>query len=133
MRQVVVPEALKDAVAATGFSPAIRAGDFVFLTGATGGALDGSMPGDVAEQTNNAMDKVQLILDALKADVSAIVEMTSYHVDIAKHFSPVEDRLRARLGLPLPAWTAVEVAGLRRAGALVELRFVVHHPETQQA
>lgn len=34
MRQAVIPESLHDAVTATGFSPAIRAGELLFLTGA---------------------------------------------------------------------------------------------------
>jgi hypothetical protein len=44
MRQAIIPDALKDAVAATGFSPAIRAGGLLFVTGATGGRRDETMP-----------------------------------------------------------------------------------------
>ncbi|MFT7135875.1 MAG: enamine deaminase RidA (YjgF/YER057c/UK114 family) [Akkermansiaceae bacterium] len=41
--------------------------------------------------------------------------------------------MRDMLGLPLPAWTAVEVADLRRDGALIELRIVAHLPPAKPA
>ncbi|KAJ56454.1 hypothetical protein ACMU_05790 [Actibacterium mucosum KCTC 23349] len=130
MRDAVFPEALREAVAATGFSPAIRAGDFLFLTGATGGAPDGSMPATSAEQTQVAFAKVQEILNSAQASVAAIAEVTSYHTHLRDDFDEVDAVLRETLGLPLPAWTAVEVAGLRRPGARVEFRIVAHLPQS---
>ena len=56
--------------------------------------------------------------------------MTSYHIDITSHFDTIDPILRDMLGVPLPAWTAVEVAGLRRAGAVIELRVVAHLPQS---
>ncbi|MGZ2258747.1 Rid family hydrolase [Roseobacter sp. A03A-229] len=129
MRQAIIPEALKEAAAATGFSPAIRAGDFLFLTGATGGRPDGTMPESPADQTRIALDKAQTVLAAAGANEGHVVEMTSYHVDIATTFAPVQTTLEEIFTPPLPAWTAVEVAGLRRPGALVEFRLVAHSPQ----
>ena len=131
MRQAILPDALKEAVAATGFSPAIRAGDFLFLTGATGGRGDGTMPESAADQTRIALDKAQTVLAAEGADETNVVEMTSYHLDIATTFAPVQATLEQIFTPPLPAWTAVEVAGLRRPGALVEFRLVAHTPEAR--
>ena len=54
--------------------------------------------------------------------------MTSYHVGLREHWGVVEPVLRGALGMPRPAWTAVEVAGLRREGAVIELRLVAHLP-----
>ncbi|MCV3273007.1 Rid family hydrolase [Roseobacter sinensis] len=131
MRQAIIPDALKQAAAATGFSPAIRAGDFLFLTGATGGRADGTMPDDAADQTRVALDKVQTVLVAAGAGEGDVVEMTSYHLDIANTFAAVQGALEQIFAPPLPAWTAVEVAGLRRPGALVEFRVVAHAPEAR--
>ena len=128
MRQVVFPEALRDAVRATGFSPAVRAGDFLYFTGATGGHADGSMPESVAEQAEVALGKVLEVLRSVGAEASAIVEMTSYHSDIRHDFDAVQTVVEELLGNPLPAWTAVEVTRLRRDGARVEFRIVAHHP-----
>ena len=127
-REVVAPPALAEAVAATGFSPAVRAGNLLFLTGATGGGPDGAMPDDPAEQVRNALTKAATILAEAGGGLEHVVEMTSYHVGLRGHWDAVEPVLRKTLGEPLPAWTAVEVAGLRRPGAVIELRLVAHLP-----
>ncbi len=129
MRQAVFPPALAEAVTATGFSPAVRAGDLLFLTGATGGDLNGDMPLDAATQTRNALAKVSLILEAADVNVDSIVEITSYHIGLQSHFDDVSRIFREILGLPLPAWTAIDVAGLRRPNAVIEMRIVVHAPQ----
>lgn len=133
MRQAIVPDALKTAAAVTGFSPAIRAGDLLFLTGATGGRADGSMPAAAADQARIALDKAQIVLAAAGATEAHVVELTSYHRDIATTFEAVQTVLEDVFSVPIPAWTAVEVAGLRRPGALVEFRIVAHAPEAPQA
>ncbi|MGV6848034.1 MAG: Rid family hydrolase [Marinibacterium sp.] len=129
MRQAIIPESLRGAAEATGFSPAVRAGDFLFLTGATGGDVAGQMPVSVREQTENALSKVALVLGAAGRDLSAVVEVTSYHVDLQASFDTVQQVFDVAFGHPLPAWTAVEVAGLRRPGAVVEYRIVAHVPD----
>ena len=125
-RHVVSPPELVQLVEATGFSPAVRAGDFLFLTGATGGDADGVMPPDIATQVQNALGKALHIIDAAGGNADSIVEVTSYHIGLKYHFDQVDHIMREMLGLPLPAWTAVEVADLRRDGALIEFRIVAH-------
>jgi enamine deaminase RidA (YjgF/YER057c/UK114 family) len=129
MRDVVFPPALAQAVAASGFSPAVGAGDLLFLTGATGADTQGVMPVDAATQTRNALHKACEILASADADAQSVVEITSYHIGLRDHFDAVDTILREVMGVPLPAWTAVEVAGLRRPGALIELRIVAHVPQ----
>lgn len=128
MRTVIAPPALAEAVAASGFSPAVRAGDLIFLTGATGGAPDGQMPNSALEQLDTIITKLDTILDAANLSRDSVVEMTSYHLHLREGFDSLNARLRDALGTPLPAWTAVEVAGLRRPGALIEIRFILHAP-----
>ncbi|MFT6089280.1 Rid family hydrolase [Sulfitobacter sp.] len=132
-RQVVSHPELAQLVEATGFSPAVRAGDFLFLTGATGGDADGTMPPDIATQVQNALGKALHIIDAAGGNADNIVEITSYHIGLKYHFDQVDHIMRDMLGLPLPAWTAVEVADLRRDGALIELRIVAHLPPAKPA
>jgi enamine deaminase RidA (YjgF/YER057c/UK114 family) len=127
-RQVVSPPELAQLVAATGFSPAVRAGDFLFLTGATGGDAKGVMPPDIAAQVRNALGKALHIIGAAGGTADSIVEITSYHIGLKYHFDQVDHVMHEMLGLPLPAWTAVEVADLRRPGALIECRIVAHLP-----
>ena len=128
MRQTICPPSLEKAATAAGLSPAVRAGDFIYFTGAVGVTPDGSMPESAAVQTKVALGKIADVLSFLGADVSAITDVTSYHVDIARHFDSTQNAMTQALGSPLPAWTAVEVKGLRRPGALVEFRCVAYHP-----
>ena len=121
-RTAIVPPALRVAAEQLNMSPAILSGNHLFLTGSTGGDADGVMPQDPERQMRNAFDKVGHILRDVGFD--AIVEMTTYHVGLREHFD-LFDRVRLDYcAAPYPAWTAVEVAGLRREGAIVEIRVI---------
>lgn len=105
-------------------SPGIISGDHVFLTGVTGSLADGTMPMDTVDQIRNAFVKIGAVLNEAGLSHAAIVEMTSYHVGIHDHFD-IFNQIRCEFVCdPFPAWTAVEVAGLRRAGAIVEIRVI---------
>ena len=88
------------------------------------------MPEDVALQTRNALEKVAMILHAADVTMEAVVEVTSYHIGLRDHFDEVGSIFHELFGTPLPAWTAVEAAGLRRPLAVIELRIVAHAPLT---
>ncbi|MGX9355690.1 Rid family hydrolase [Roseobacteraceae bacterium S113] len=103
-------------------SPAVRAGDHLYITGMTGVGADGVMPADPAEQFEAAFAKIGAVLAGVDADFSAVVELVSYHVEINAHFDVFAQVHGRFVTAPYPAWTAVEVAGLRRPGALVEVR-----------
>lgn len=109
-----------------GVSPGIVAGDHVFLTGVTGSLPDGTMPDTARAQFVSVFDKIGAVLAEAGVSHGAIVEMTSYHIDLAAHFDAFNAVRNGYVGDPFPAWTAVEVAGLRRAGALVEVRVVAY-------
>ena len=109
-------------------SPAILSNGHLFLTGITGSAPDGTMPADPETQFRAAFGKVGAVLAGAGADFGHVVEITSYHIDIAAHFDIFETVHAAYVMRPYPAWTAVEVAGLRRPGALVEIRVIARAP-----
>ena len=122
-RALVDPQHSK-AAEALRLSPGLIAGDFVFLTGMTGALSDGTMPCDPEEQIRSAFDKIGEVLALDGLDHASIVEMTSYHIKLREYFD-IFNQVRAHyVREPYPAWTAVEVAGLRREGAIVEIRVV---------
>jgi enamine deaminase RidA (YjgF/YER057c/UK114 family) len=126
-KRVIIPPELRLAADQLKMSPAVVSGDHVFLTGATGGDAHGQMPADPETQIRNVFEKIGLVLRAGGLTFRSIVEMTTYHVGLRDHFD-VFDRVRLEyLGEPYPAWTAVEVAGLRREGAIVEIRVVANN------
>jgi enamine deaminase RidA (YjgF/YER057c/UK114 family) len=119
-----MPPAFRGASAKLRFSPGVVSGSHVFLSGQTGSALDGQMPRDPSTQFRNAFDKIGLVLGEVGLSMDAIVEMTTYHVGLREHFELFDSIRLEYLTEPYPAWTAVEVAGLRREGALVEIRVI---------
>lgn len=123
-RRVLMPPALREAAERARMSPAIVSGGHVFLTGVTGGDARGVMPRDPERQIRAVFEKVGLVLAEAGLDLHAVVEMTSYHVGLREHFDLFDGLRLHYLKEPFPAWTAVEVAGLRRPGAIVELRVI---------
>ena len=105
-------------------SPGLISDNHVFLTGVTGSAPDGSVPKAPKDQFRSAFEKIGLVLKEAGLAYQDIVEMTTYHVGLKDHFD-VFNAIRCEyVQDPFPAWTAVEVAGLRREGAIVEIRVI---------
>ncbi|MEM9224652.1 MAG: Rid family hydrolase [Pseudomonadota bacterium] len=123
-KRAIVPAELKASAEALKMTPAIVWGDFAFLTSVTGGDFDGQMPRDPERQFRNVFRKTEMVLREAGAAFASVVEMTTYHVGLRDTFD-LFDAIRTQyLAPPYPAWTAVEVAGLRREGAIVEMRVI---------
>lgn len=105
-------------------SPGILSGGHVFLTGVTGSGPRGDMSEDPADQFRHAFEKIGSVLKEADLSYDAIVEMTTYHIGLRNHFDLFNDIRATFVTAPYPAWTAVEVAGLRREGAIVEIRVI---------
>lgn len=123
-RTALIPAGSEAAATQIRVSPGVVSGDHVFLTGMTGSRPDGTMPGDLKEQFRHAFEKIGSVLNEAGLSCGSIVEMTTYHVGLQEHFDTFNEIRSEFVHDPFPAWTAVEVAGLRRAGAVVEIRVV---------
>ncbi len=123
-RQVLLPAGTQASASRIRVSPGIVSGNHVFPTGVTGGDADGVMPERLEDQFRHAFEKVGLVLREAGLSFGAIVEMTTYHVGLRDHFDLFSSVRADYVREPFPAWTAVEVAGLRREGAVVEIRVV---------
>ncbi len=123
-KRVIVPAEFRDAAERSRMSPAILSGGHLFLTGVTGGDPGGLMPADAATQMRNCFGKIGSVLREAGLTFEAVVEMTSYHVGLRAHFDLFDALRLEHFREPYPAWTAVEVAGLRREGAIVEIRVI---------
>jgi enamine deaminase RidA (YjgF/YER057c/UK114 family) len=126
-KHAIVPSEIRAIADQLKMSPAIVSGDFVFMNGVTGSVADGQMPDDPATQFRSAFEKIGAVLREGGLTFRSIVEMTTYHVGLRDHFD-LFDLIRLEyLDDPYPAWTAVEVAGLRREGAIVEIRAIARN------
>lgn len=108
------------------FSPAVRAGNLLFISGMTAADEKGILagPGDIVRQTEYIFEKMGRILAAAGADFSNIVETTDYYLTLEGYAKTAAVRKKVFGGPPYPAATGVQVAGLIRPGALIEIKAV---------
>lgn len=123
-KRAIMPPEFRAVAEHLKMSPAILSGNHVFLTGVTGSDAQGHMPDDPEAQIRNAFEKIGAVLREAGLTFRSMVEMTSYHVGLRDHFDQFDVIRLEYVCEPYPAWTAVEVAGLRRIGAIVEIRVV---------
>lgn len=149
MHRPVIPASLKGVYEQWHFAPAVVANGFVFCSGIIGTSPGGETPGadglkgaqatlsdadaplaalmavrDPEAQFATAFEALKAILAEAGCTLADVVEITTYHVDIARHmetFMTVRDRYLAD---PWPAWTAIGVSELIVPGGLVEIRAV---------
>ena len=106
------------------FSPAVRAGNLLFISGTT--AIDDNLTvvgkGDIVAQTRFIFEKFGRILRAAGASFDNIVETTEYFLTLADYKRTAAVRREFFKGPPYPAATGVLVAGLIRKDALIEIK-----------
>ncbi|MGD0331928.1 MAG: RidA family protein [Xanthobacteraceae bacterium] len=106
------------------FSPAVRVGNLVFLSGTTGTDDHGNIvgPGDIVAQTRRIFEKFSLILQSVGGNLDNIVETTDYVLSLDDYKKTAALRRELFKGPPWPAATGVVVSGLVREGALIEIK-----------
>lgn len=119
---VVAPEAA--ALGDLPFSPGVRAGDFLFLSGAIGnepGTLE-LVSDDVGEQTTQTLENLRRVLQAGGADLGDVVKCTVFLTDMAD-YAAMNQAYAAVWPGPPPARSTVAGSGLA-LGARVEIECV---------
>jgi enamine deaminase RidA (YjgF/YER057c/UK114 family) len=112
-----------------GYSPAVRAGDFIYVAGQIGLNADGSMPENDDGQIVNAFDRLKIVLEEAGASLDDIVELVSYHVGLQGHLTRFVEIKGRYIREPFPTWTILEIAGLARPGLVIEIKAVAYAPK----
>ena len=106
------------------FSPAVRAGNLLFISGTT--AVDENHnvvgKGDIVAQTRFIFEKFGRLLEKAGASFDNIVETTEYFLTLDDYKRTADVRREFFKGPPYPAATGVLVAGLIRKDALIEIK-----------
>ena len=112
------------------FSPAVRAGNLLFISGTTAGDERGQLvgPGDIVAQTRYIFQKFGRLLRAAGGGFEHIVETTDY-VTTTENYARTTAVRREFFGDRFPTATGVIVAGLLREGALIEISAVAVLPD----
>lgn len=101
------------------FSPAVRVGDIVHVSGATGYAADGTLPEDFSVQAKNTMDQVARELKVAGATMDQVykcnVALTNmdnwdaFNLVYKTYFKPGRLPVRMAIGVTSLGGSAVEV------------------------
>ena len=122
------------------YAHAIRAGDFVHISGVIIGAdRDDSLPisrDRFRERTVSAFEAIQRFLSTADASLAGMVKINTFHVLDGKNTSLTIDEqalviaeTKAKYAVePHPAWTAVGTTGLFSPRGIVEIEMVVYAP-----
>ncbi|MGO9703475.1 MAG: RidA family protein [Xanthobacteraceae bacterium] len=106
------------------FTPAVRAGNLLFISGTT--AVDENLnlvgKGDIVAQTRFIFEKFDRLLKQAGASFANIVETTEYFLTLDDYKRTADVRREFFKGPPYPAATGVLVAGLIRKDALIEIK-----------
>ena len=106
------------------FSPAVRAGNLLFISGTT--AVDENLnvvgKGDIVAQTRFIFEKFGRLLEKAGASFDNVVETTEYFLTLEDYKQTANVRREFFKGPPYPAATGVLVAGLIRKDALIEIK-----------
>jgi aminoacrylate peracid reductase len=112
------------------FSPAVRAGNLLFISGMTAGDESGKIvgPGDISAQTRYIFEKFAKVLAAAGGGFEHIVQTTEYVTTTENYGGTAEVRREFFKGR-FPTATGVIVAGLLREGALIEISAIAVLPD----
>ena len=108
------------------FSPGVRVGNLVFLSGTTATDEKGRIAGkgDIVVQTRQIFRKFATVLESVGGSLANIVETTDYVLSLEDYQKTAEVRREVFKGPPWPAATGVVVSGLVRKDALIEIKAI---------
>lgn len=109
------------------YSPAIRAGDLLFVSGQVGSREDGSPEPIFADQVRRAFANLREILAAAGGSFDDVIDVTSFHTRPDEQFETVMAIRAEEIGSPpYPSWTAIGVNWL--AGFDFEIKVIARIP-----
>ena len=125
------------------YSPAVRAGDFIFVSGTSARRVDDSIAGagrdasgrevrDIRLQTRAVLENIRDILAGAGAALIDVVEVSTYLVNMSD-FGAYNEVYSEFFGYDGPARTTVAVAELPHPQLLIEIKVVAYRPAGQNA
>lgn len=122
------------------FSPAVRAGDTIYLSGVVAGAFASDKPigrEEFKESVRSVFEGIAATLKAAGADINQTAKIQTFHVfdspwitiDKVAQVEVVAEVKNEFIGEPHAAWTAIGSTALFPDKGLVEIELTVYDPE----
>ena len=124
-RMAVIPEGMEAVYEKIRYSPAVKVGNTVYVSGQIGRDSAMQLVEGREAQIAQAFDNLKRVLETAGASLRDVVDLTTFHTDMRDLplFMQVRDRYFRED--PLPAWTAVGAHMLGGApGYVVEIKAV---------
>jgi len=128
MSERIIPASMQRVYDTWHFAPAVRVGDILYLSGLIGTEENSSVSDDAERQFHRVFSMMEEVLAEAGCGIGDVVEMTSFHVNLADTFAAFSAVKDARMPEPHPAWTAIGIHSLLLPGALVEVKAVARIP-----
>lgn len=105
-----------------GYAEAIITGDTIYLSG----VVAGPVPGDkgLAPAFERAFARIAATLKRAGADWGDVVDITTYHTDLARQVNEFAAVKNTYVKAPFPAWTAIGITALYEPTAVTEIKVV---------
>ena len=114
------------------YSPAIRSGDLLFVSGQVGSREDGSPEPVFEDQVRRAFANLKNVLAAAGCTLDDVIDVTTFHTDPERQVEAVMKVRAEEIGAaPYPNWTAVGVNWL--AGFDFEIKVIARIPQAASA
>jgi enamine deaminase RidA (YjgF/YER057c/UK114 family) len=104
------------------FSPAVRKGNLLFISGLTATDKQGNIvgPGDIVAQTRNIFDKIKQLMEEAGGSMDDIVKTVDY-ITTKQGYRGTADVRREYFKNGFPAATGIVIKELLRPDALIEI------------
>ena len=111
------------------YSPAVRAGDFIYISGQVpvDPVTNQTMLGDIQQETRQVLNNITRLLEACGASRADVVKCQVYLSDV-KDFSALIEVYTEFFGDAKPARTTIGVGALPLPGAKVEIDAIAYKP-----
>jgi len=108
-----------------GYSDAVVAGDTIYLSGIVVGQRGGETLEAAYERTYR---QIGAILKRAGASWDDVVDITSFHTDVAAQMPAIVAAHKRHVKAPYPAWTAIDVDRLIPERGITEIKIVAKRP-----
>ena len=107
---------------AYGYASAVIAGDTIYLSG----MVAGQAPGETGfvPAFERVFRQAEAVLKRAGSSLADVVDITSFHTDIAAQIQDMSAVQKRMLGAPPPAWTAIDVDRLLPDNGIAEIKIV---------